>query len=102
MVTNRHGVSWPWSGVRAAIVRRRWSSASLGPGPTISRGFAERRVSRSESGEERSLSIVVQIEGAARANNVLHKRKLLVTVAADPGERNKDGRHACGRRTVFA
>jgi hypothetical protein len=35
----------------------RSSSLSLGPVPTISRGLPERRVSSSESSEERSLSI---------------------------------------------
>ena len=56
-VTKRHGVSLPWSGVRAAIVSMRSSSSAVGPGPTSSRGFAERRVSSSERIDERSLSI---------------------------------------------
>ena len=56
-VTKRHGKSLPWSGVRAAIVSMRSSSACVGPGPTSSRGLAERRVSRSERIDERSLSI---------------------------------------------
>src|SRR4030088_217879 len=42
----RHGVSLPWSGTRAPMVRMVSSSAGEGPGPLISRGLTERRIFR--------------------------------------------------------
>src|SRR3954468_23425789 len=79
---NRHGWSWPWSGVRAAMVRIRSISSALGPGPTSSRGLPDRRVSSSDRIELRSFSIVTALIGSCGVrNNALHNDNLAVTVA---------------------
>ena len=47
------------TGERAAIVRMRSSSASVGPGAIISRGRPERRVSSSDRVEVRSFKVML-------------------------------------------
>ena len=83
IVTKRQGLSLPWSGTRAAIVRIRCISSAVGPGPTSSRGFAERRVSSSERVVVRSFSIMLEIGGGPEVNNRLHKADLVVTSRRD-------------------
>ena len=54
----RHGVSLPWSGTRAPMVRMVSSSSAVGPGPLISRGLTERRIFRSSMASGTTVSFV--------------------------------------------